>query len=145
MLIAWKCSALLIPQAWKCTPLTKADDRKISPAPTPDYSLKFPRNLPVSHLLPLDISPHLVCEYANNAGEHGNNKSGVGKGDDHLSSIRYIGQAPGEVLCVPQCFPFLTADENHLGSEGNKNMLGSHPLAIKSEISSTILFPELPL
>ena len=70
-------------------PPTRAEDRKISPAPTPDDSLRFPLNLPESHLLHLDIFPHLVCEYANNAEEHNNNKSDDGKGDGHLSSVRY--------------------------------------------------------
>lgn len=57
MPIVWKCSALVIPQAPEMKAADRVDDRKTSPAPIPDYSLKFLVNLPVSHLLHLDVPP----------------------------------------------------------------------------------------
>lgn len=66
----------------------RADDRKISPAPTPDYSLKFLVNLPVSHLLHLDMSPQwmLGWKVASHAEEHNNNSHNNDKGDGHQLS-----------------------------------------------------------
>lgn len=65
----------------------------MSPAPTPDYSLKFPVNRPMSHLLHLDIlfPLNMRCTYANNAEEHNNdNSDDKDNSDGHwLSSIKY--------------------------------------------------------
>lgn len=106
----------------------RVDDRKISPAPTPDYSLKFLVNLPVSHLLHLDMSPHWMLGWkdASHAEEHNNNSHNNDKGDGHQLSTAGVGQALGSVLCVHQWFlslrePAGESKQEYAGVPGHSN------------------------
>lgn len=133
MVIVWKCSALLIPQAREMEASDRVDDRKTSPAPTPDYSLKLLVNLPESHLLHLDMSCYGPRRMPVMLKSRATTATVMIKVTAHQLPSSRCRPGPGlgalwtAVVPVPQ-----------LGSQ-NKNMPGSQPTAIKWDFFSSLI------